>query len=545
MNMWKDWARCGVGIWAALSLVACGGGGSGDPQEVGAASVVDSDFSAAGEPLQAAQWHLWAQGVNLPAYGAALENTGQGVSVAVLDTAIAIDHPELRGRVAVFADFVDGDEDPSPNNTSTWHGTAVAGTIAAAARGPVVNEGGRGVAPLAQLMAFRVVPDYGSDGAGATWRGLSEAARRGARVINNSWTHVDGSSLTDADLDWQETLAAAMTRTTPPVVMFAAGNEAETNDATADLMRGEMSAWDSFTNSRHVITVGSTDTLGRAASYSETGANVLVAAPGGGRVQGALGFGGLVTTDLVGKAGAHRALSPEGDYLEGDEFVGTSGANAVASGVVALMLQANPNLGPREVAWILADTAVAVDCADGVCDAWLAPQPAALGVARLFSHKYGFGRIDASAAVARAQSMSPFGALRSCRSGLMSLGGREVPEAGQALVSGFTAEAGVCPSVVERVEVVLKASPGALSDASRYSGELWVQLRSPQDTLSTLTRPHACGSRCGDLRDGFTFNSVRHMGEPAAGEWTLEVADGVSNDTRALWDAWEVRLYGH
>lgn len=545
MDIWKDWSRLGVGVSAALALVACGGGGYGVTQEVGAASVVDSDFNPAGEPLEAAQWHLWAQGANVPDYGAALENTGQGISVAVLDTAIAIDHPDLRGRVSVFADLVDGGEDPSPTNINTWHGTAVAGTIAAAARGPAVNQGGRGVAPLAQLMAFRVVPDYGSDGAGATWRGLSEAARRDARVINNSWTHVDGRSLTDVDLDWQETLAAAMTRATPPVVLFAAGNEGEASDATADLMPGEMSAWDSFTNSRHVITVGSTDTLGRAASYSETGANVLIAAPGGGRVQGASGFGGLVTTDLVGKAGAHRVLSPEGDYLAGDEFVGTSGANAVASGVVALMLQANPNLGPREVAWILADTAVPVNCVGRECAGWLAPQPAALGVAKRFSHKYGFGRIDASAAVARASSMSRLGALRSCRSGLMALGGREVPDAGQALVSGFTAEAGACPSVVERVEVVLKASPGSLSDASRYSGELWVQLRSPQDTLSTLTRPHACGSRCGDLRDGFTFNSVRHMGEPAAGEWTLEVADGVDNNTRARWDAWEVRLYGH
>ncbi len=96
-----------------------------------------------------------------------------------------------------------------------------------------------------------------------------------------------------------------------------------------------------FTNDRHMVTVAAVTSEGKAASYSNGGASVLVAAPSSG------GARALTTTDLAGAAGYSA-----GDTT--DQFGGTSAAAPQVSGVAALMLQANPNLGWRDVRTILA-----------------------------------------------------------------------------------------------------------------------------------------------------------------------------------------------
>jgi kexin len=78
-----------------------------------------------------------------------------------------------------------------------------------------------------------------------------------------------------------------------------------------------------------------------------------------------------------------------------------------------------------------------------------------------------------------------------------------------------------------------------------YSGDLRVSLRSPAGRLSELSTPHTCaGSVCTSLVSGFTFGSVRHMGETARGNWTLLVSDEQPGDTGRV-ISWEVVLYGH
>lgn len=555
--MQHQW-RLGGYVGLVALLASCGGGGapsSGVEPDVVVrpAYIVDEfDPSEPGEPLQAAQWHLWEHGVNVPPYGLNFENTGKGMVVAMLDTSIQITHPELLGRIAAYADFVDAaDQDPSPDPTSTtaWHGTAVAGTIAAAARGPNYHgtgEGGRGVAPLVQLLAFRVVPEATGEVSAPPSLALQKAIDEGARVVNNSWTHKDGGALTPVDSAWRDTLGRIMLNSPPPVVIFAAGNAGEGSDATAVPLMGDMSSWDTYTNHRQVITIGATGSQGEAVEYSESGPNVLVSAPGGTRGDG------LITTDLIGAGGAN----PFGDDLKADSggtgFAGTSGAAAVASGVVALMLQAKPTLGAREVAWILADTATAPSCVRPVCDGWLAPQAAEMGWAKTYSHRYGFGRINATAAVEMAKAFEPFGAEQSCDSAwvypnVTGYSGVRIPEVATNGVVSFFEQSKVmsaCPSRIERVSLEVEVSANTTYSQNRFSGDLHIRLSSPSGRISELTRPHACRKACADLTNGFTFSSARHMGEPGDGSWTLSIADELPNDQGTL-NRWRLRLYGH
>jgi len=159
-----------------------------------------------------------------------------------------------------------------------------------------------------------------------------------------------------------------------------------------------------WSSSRFTITVAATDFFidltGRVASYSNYGANILVAAPAGG-----------VTTDLLGAAGY-----VPGDYNTG--FNGTSAATPVTAGVVSLMLSANPGLGWRDVQNILAASAVgAGSFVNGVTTnedfvwRWNGATNWNGGGAHI-SEDYGYGMVNAFQAVRMAEAWLLFGAAK-------------------------------------------------------------------------------------------------------------------------------------
>ena len=179
---------------------------------------------------------------------------------------------------------------------------------------------------------------------------------------------------------------------------------------------------DELSASRYAIVVAAADDAGVIAGYSNWGANVLVAAPSG---NGDFLFGnGILTTDLLGAAGL-----TDGDYTGTDGltgFSGTSAATPMVTGVVALMLDANLDLGWRDVQDILAYSAVhtgtevyrdpaAGDIFGGFfltekdiwefngADNWN-------GGGLHVSEDYGFGAVDVYNAVRMAEAWSYFGA---------------------------------------------------------------------------------------------------------------------------------------
>ena len=339
------------------------------------------------EPYFVRQWHLENLAQNEGALPGAdvdagwaweLAGGGEGIRIAVLDSGVQMDHPDLLLDLEGAWDAVDGDNDPSPdpNEGGGGHGTCVAGL--AAARG----DNGLGVSGVAWKATILPVRMIGSLSLSATRNAFVRATDAGADVLNNSWGMNDAEcnplpeyqTLHDgvdyAALEGRGGLGA--------VVLFATGNDG-CRSTVYPLLANE-----------HVLGVGSSNDRDEKWPYSVWGPNLDVLAPSGS--VGGQERPGLWTTDVVGDFGWNGA-GEDNDYTPW--FGGTSGATPVAAGVVALMLAVNPRIDETSVRRLLCDTAVRVapDVADYDSSGW--------------SDTHGCGRIDAAAAVAAAVNEAP------------------------------------------------------------------------------------------------------------------------------------------
>jgi serine protease len=329
------------------------------------------------DPMYSQQWDFYEAkaGLNLPA--AWDKSTGAGINVAVIDTGYR-PHADLAGQILPGYDFInsaaiagDGngrDSDASDNGDNTyagqcgtgmpvqdqassWHGTHVAGTIAARTNNGI---GVAGVAYGARIVPARVLGKcggYTSDiadamvwASGGTVTGVPANANK-ARVLNLS---LGGSGACDATT--QSAINSARSR--GAVVVVAAGNS-NINAANA-----------SPANCAGVIAVAAVGRSGGKASYSNYGANVDIAAPGGD--SGA----GILSTMNAGTS------TPAGDTYA--YYMGTSMATPHVAGVAALMLAKNPNLTPDEVEAKLKATARAFPAACSGCGAGIVDAAAAV-----------------------------------------------------------------------------------------------------------------------------------------------------------------------
>ncbi len=307
------------------------------------------------DPSYGLQWHLPL--INLPAAWDR-ELGSPAVVTAVVDTGILHDHPDLQGQIVAGYDFIsdagaarDGNGiDPDPEDpgdlggiggTSSFHGTHVAGTVAAASGN---NTGVAGVAPRTRIMPVRVLGVGGGTGydimqgvlyaAGlANDSGTVPAAP--ADVINLS---LGGLGYSDVEQD-----VYRQVRGQGVLVVAAAGN-----DASSDPFYP--AAYDD------VIGVSAVDAARQPAPYSDFGPFVDVAAPGGdlGADVNADGFGDGVLSTAGDDSG------PEIRY--GYSFLqGTSMAAPHVAGVLALMRSTWPGLTPAQVDDLLANGEIVDD----------------------------------------------------------------------------------------------------------------------------------------------------------------------------------------
>ncbi|MET9348593.1 type VII secretion-associated serine protease mycosin [Streptomyces termitum] len=249
---------------------------------------------------------------------------GEGITVAVLDTGVDADHPDLIGSVLPGKDFIGfgaAEGDPA------WarHGTAMAGIIAGHGHGHGDDSGVLGIAPSARVLPVRVIlegKDKDRDRARKTRgtalaQGIRWAADQGADVINLSL----GDDSESAHPDPGEDAAVQYALAKGVSVVASAGNGGEKGD--------HISYPAAYPG---VIAVTAVDRYGTRASFSTRRWYATVSAPG---------------VDVV-------IADPDRRYYEG---WGTSAAAAFVSGAVALVRSAHPDLTPAQVKRLLVDTA--------------------------------------------------------------------------------------------------------------------------------------------------------------------------------------------
>ncbi|HEX2473132.1 MAG TPA: S8 family serine peptidase [Lacipirellulaceae bacterium] len=370
------------------------------------------------DPLFPSQWHLLNTGqeVGNPdfqhLFGVAGEDinvvpvwnmgyTGEGVIVAVIDSGVQMNHPDLIGNLHPTLRFnaITGTSNPNPPlfEPSAYHGTAVAGIIGATwnnAGDPILDEdgnpildvngnpvregGGVGVAPNVTLVPIRAIDAFNANFDDQIFRSFQYALANDVDITNSSYG--DGTIRTALPLrgDILQVLRDS--------VLFGRGGLGMINVFSSGNLGGpsftpgfpSFGNYDSSTYknflSRYTIAVAGVDhdglyinSDGTFTSYPEAGPNVLVAAPTGSNVAQTVaqdeGQGsGIWTTDLIGDFGFNAAPLPNGFDPDRDlladpnytsRFNGTSAAAPVVSGVIALMLDANPNLTFRDVQEIL------------------------------------------------------------------------------------------------------------------------------------------------------------------------------------------------
>jgi subtilisin-like proprotein convertase family protein len=473
------------------------------------------------DPLFAQQWHhcnttqgggvLWIDANVTPVWDTF---RGSGVTIGILDDGVQHAHPDLQPNynTAIDYDFNSIDGDPTPTNLSTDdHGTACAGL--AAARGDN-GIGICGVAPEATITGFRLIAAAATDQNEADAFGIHNDV---IQVKSNSWGAADDGETVEAPGPLATAALANGTATgrggLGTIYLFAGGNG---NDF------GDNSNYDGYANSIHTIAVGAVTDDGFQSYYSEPGANLVVCAPssGGSHHQE------IVTTDLTGDGGSNRVATGTADLSDRNytrTFGGTSAACPVVAGVCALMLQANPGLGWRDVREILLRSARQVHHAD---NDWVTN---AAGLH--FNHKYGAGLVDAQAAVAMAQQWVNLGPQTSS----------QVSQSGLAVAIPDNNSTGITRTFnltaanlrVEQVTVTVN-----LNHLNR--GDLEVVLTSPAGTSSRLAEQHPDP---GNNYANWTFSSVRHWGETAAGNWTLAIRDRHSGVSGTLTSA-VLKVYG-
>ncbi|KAF0118114.1 MAG: peptidase S8/S53 subtilisin kexin sedolisin [Rhodospirillaceae bacterium] len=453
------------------------------------------------DPGLSSQWALSQAALNVqPVWD---DYRGEGVIVGVIDDGVDHTHPELHDtyRHDLDYDARDHDNDALSSAPDDGHGTAVAGVIAAAANG----SGMVGVAPKAQIVGFRIAYDDTADSSIA-----DQFARMGqVDVVNNSWGYTgyfydDLDSLAFAgQRDGLITAVAQGRDGLGTVVVFAAGNGAD---------EGQNTNYHGLQNSQYVITVGATDKNGAIAWFSTPGANVLVAAPG---VE-------ILTTDNVGAAG----------YVSGNYALasGTSFAAPAVAEVVALMLEANPALGYRDVQEILA---YAARNPTANTTGWMVNGARNWnGRGLLVSDTYGFGLVEARAVVRLAETWE----IQSTYASQVSVTASRAPDLAIDDHSTVTDPVRIGEDlVIDHVEVRLDL-------AHSWVGDLRVTLTSPSGTVSTLVYdPGGGGADQQDIR--FTLSSVQFWGENGLGTWQLAVTDTTGYDTGRL-NSWELSLFG-
>ncbi|MEZ0225575.1 MAG: S8 family serine peptidase [Alphaproteobacteria bacterium] len=460
------------------------------------------------DPSVGSQWYLtgtWGVHANLvwPDY------TGAGIKLADLDDGFQYTHPDLVANydINLDRDFANNDFDAAAGQKDN-HGTAVMGVMIADDNGT----GTVGVAFDATGVGIRMGFGAGH-GTDEPLAGFQYALTANVDVMNNSWGYSSPFADNFAGATFSpfataiKNLADQGRNGLGTSVVFAAGNSGDTGDNVN---------YHNFQNSPYVIAVAAIDSAGQAAYFSNPGAALLVAAGGVDNL----------TTDRTGASGYVN-----GNYATVD---GTSFAAPTVSGLIGLMLEANPNLGWRDVQEILAYSAQHNDPTNA---GWQYNGATNWNGGGLhFSHDVGFGAADAFGAIRLAETWNTQQTSANMASFTTATSS---PALALPDLSTVTTSINVAQDItIEHVLINLNLS-------HTWAGDLVITLISPDGTESVLIdRPGT--NTAGDYKGGITFTLETNAswGESSAGTWTLEIQDAASGDTGTL-NSWSMTFLGN
>ena len=513
-------------------------------------------------------------------------------------------------------DYLDKDSDPT-NNTDTDgdHGTSVAGLIAAVGNNGIGISGVAGNAQLQGYnvlsLSGSTYDDYiFAHGGDETKLSDTDIYNKSLGSAPNADSRIN-TALLDAlscfttggstDMSSGSSCDSALRSNLGAVYVKSAGNNFNADgDQICDALR--ITCWNVNMESEETYPyqtiVGALAANGEKSSYSTAGSAIWVSAPGGEYGwdyeywDSALALYGqsysydkdnisdprprpaMVTIDQVGCSRGYttkrvdfaiNGMSPiaytsfhENDTLNYNceytsTFNGTSSAAPVVSGVVALMLEANPDLSWRDVKHILAQSARQVDsdaaalevpatvCADSSCssykssdslkftarDAWVTN-----AAGYNYHNWYGFGAVNAGAAVAMAQTYSsPLGTWQ--KNSYEQSPSLAIPDSTGA---SATVDFSVADTLtVEAMQLDLDISHACIFD-------LAVVVHSPSGTRSVVLTPYNQFSCDRDLSSTLLSNAF--YGESAAGDWQVEIYD-IWETTSGTLNSVSLNIYGH
>ena len=469
------------------------------------------------DSLYACQWHFNSQyegNVNVePVWEEGIR--GEGVNVAVVDDGMYYAHEDLKDNVDTSRnhDYSGSGDIYIPFE---HHGTHVAGIIAARDN----DIGVRGVAPRATVYGYNYLAGEQTDLNRAT---AMTRNRDLTAVSNNSWGPRDGPGLGRANAFWKVAIETGINSGYDGkgvLYAFAGGNGHE---------EGDNSNLDELASFYGVTAVCAVNDHGTRSGFSEMGANLWVCAPSDDR------------SDL------HQGiLTTENSDRYYEEFGGTSASTPIVSGVAALMRGANPDLTWRDVKLILAATARKNDDRNtGWQDGARKYGSTSDSDRYHFNHEYGFGVVDAKAAVDLAKEWRSLPSMESSalESNRINLAIPDAPVIGPPATVATALRLNTSMKFVEFVEVNVSFRHNSFRD-------LTVELESPSGAISQLSVPF--DTRTDEdpsfayvpLNGTFRFGSAKHLGEDPNGAWKLRVTDHIPT-VRGTFDSWSIKVYGH
>lgn len=568
------------------------------------------------DPLYSEQWHLDNTGQTAFAANPAVAgndlNTkltqamgiaGVGVKVAVIDSGVQIDHPDLAGNVVTGSrNFVEDSPFPADYPVdANGHGTAVAGLISAVGNN---GEGVRGVASRSSLMGFNWLANQTLEG----WliSHGADASTSDVRVFNQSYgfspiTPIpfdENDPQFKLEMDVMKDVSESNAWGRGAVFVKSAGNGYRYFNTgrffvlPSDFFAGggnqglpmHNSAQSYDNSSYYNLVTSALRADGTRASYSSVGANVWVAAPAGEYGQD---FPAMVTTDLMGCEegqntsadlginGLHGGTEQDPSCNYTSTMNGTSSAAPNTSGAIAAIMSTNHALTARDVRALLAETASVTDKDhpgvqlkfvnnQGELVSYEAISPWQKNAAGVDFHTfYGFGAVNLDEAMKRARMTNKVLPAQIITPWASNVTEVSVPDA--SLVGGSSAIAVTDDITVESVQVKLTLEHSRLPD-------LAIELVSPSGTRSVLQTPRngLVGQSLDPNVTGYENQlllSNQFYGEDAKGEWTLRAIDTNGDEvfsfiayfnSSAIYDVpmannakpgviknWSMRIFGH